>query len=300
MKCEYCGAEFVPDGRGTKKYCSNACCKSADRDRKRINYVGKREKVCIQCGKELPKFKTKYCSHRCELIYKGAIQDHGELTKICPVCGKEFKTFKSQKITCSTDCSQVRLKNQRNKRAREKYQETHPNARSMDEVLTTSKERKEKKRLEAMEKKAKRDSDLQKAKAKRQKEKQKRIDYWQNYCQLHECAACGEMFVAHYPTSKYCSNKCKRSQYRIKDRYEGITIDKGITLKKVSRKYKDICQLCGKVVDWNDYEEKDGVIVCGNYYPSIDHIKPIAKNGLHSWDNVQLAHRICNTIKSNN
>lgn len=292
MICQYCGKEF--ESKRIKKYCCRECCRAADRENKRIKYKGKRSETCEACGKPLPKYKSRYCSKSCR-INKKPIKE-----KICEVCGNSFQTYRDDVFTCSTDCSQLRLKKQRNKRDREKYQETHPNARSMDEVLTASKERKEKKRLEAMEKKAKRDSNLQKAKAKRQKEKQKRIDYWQNYCQLHKCAVCGEMFVAHYPTSKYCSNKCRRSQYRIRDRYEGITIDKGITLKKVSRKYKDICQLCGKVVDWNDYEEKDGVIVCGNYYPSIDHIKPIAKNGLHSWDNVQLAHRICNTIKSNN
>ena len=60
----------------------------------------------------------------------------------------------------------------------------------------------------------------------------------------------------------------------------------------------DVCALCGKAVDWNDYEVREnGVIVCGNYYPSIDHIVPVSGEGLHAWGNVQLAHRICNTRK---
>lgn len=35
----------------------------------------------------------------------------------------------------------------------------------------------------------------------------------------------------------------------------------------------------------------------GDNYPSVDHIVPLAKGGLHSWDNVQLAHFKCNTLK---
>jgi 5-methylcytosine-specific restriction endonuclease McrA len=32
-------------------------------------------------------------------------------------------------------------------------------------------------------------------------------------------------------------------------------------------------------------------------YPSIDHIVPLAKGGNHTWNNVQLAHHYCNTLK---
>lgn len=290
--CLYCGKEF--ESIRTKKYCSSKCCRSADRDNKRIQYVGKRKEFCEVCGKPLPKFKTRYCGRRCQINKKPAKE------LVCEVCGKSFMTYKDNVFTCSTECSQIRRKKIRNEKDKLRYKNAHPSARTMDEVLKTSKERKEKKQLELEQRRIKRESDLQKARAKKQKEKQMRIDYWQNYCQLHECAVCGELYVAHYPLSKYCSDKCKRIQYRTKDRYEDITIDKGITLRKVARKNKDICQLCGKIVDWNDYHKKDGVIVCGNNYPSIDHVIPISKGGMHSWDNVQLAHRICNTLKSNN
>lgn len=40
------------------------------------------------------------------------------------------------------------------------------------------------------------------------------------------------------------------------------------------------------------------VNVVGKTYPSIDHVFPLSKGGLHSWDNVKLAHHYCNTIKS--
>ena len=36
----------------------------------------------------------------------------------------------------------------------------------------------------------------------------------------------------------------------------------------------------------------------GPMYPSIDHIIPMSKGGGHIWSNVQVAHIICNSIKS--
>ena len=34
-------------------------------------------------------------------------------------------------------------------------------------------------------------------------------------------------------------------------------------------------------------------------YPTMDHIIPISKGGGHTWENVQVAHRVCNLNKSN-
>ena len=97
MICEYCGKFFEPKSlQGNVKYCSADCRYNADKDRKRMQYVGKRKEKCDFCGKALPKFKTRFCSELCKRksndISKGIILDHGELTKTCPICGKEFKT----------------------------------------------------------------------------------------------------------------------------------------------------------------------------------------------------------------
>ena len=46
-------------------------------------------------------------------------------------------------------------------------------------------------------------------------------------------------------------------------------------------------------------QDENNSFIAGNDYPSIDHIIPISKGGQHTWDNVQLAHMICNSIKNN-
>lgn len=308
MECLYCKKEFTPQkGPGRpRKYCSSECLQAADRDNKRINYVGKRQQTCIQCGCDLPKYKTKFCSHRCELIYNGAILDHGELTKICSICGKEFKTWRSQKITCSEECSKKRENSRKHsqdpeeerKRDRERYRAKNPDARTMEQIHEEHLARLERLKVEKEEAKRHREQEQKKNREKRAKVKRQKKAYWTEYCQMHVCQECGQMYVAYYPLSKYCSDKCSKKKHKHSHRYKGITLDRDISLKRLARRDKNTCQICGLKVDWDDWTQRDKTIICGGDYPSIDHIRPISKGGLHSWDNVQLAHRNCNTLKN--
>ena len=77
-------------------------------------------------------------------------------------------------------------------------------------------------------------------------------------------------------------------------------IDYSITLSKLIERDKGICKLCGRKVNETDYTYINDTFIAGNDYPSIDHIKPLSKGGVHQWDNVQLAHRLCNSIKCAN
>lgn len=95
---------------------------------------------------------------------------------------------------------------------------------------------------------------------------------------------------------------CKRSgitgaeggrHYRERVCAYGVEYDPQISLKKVMLRDQGICQLCGKPVDTTSRSGK-GV---GKLYPTIDHIIPLSRGGGHTWDNVQLAHLICNSIK---
>lgn len=133
-----------------------------------------------------------------------------------------------------------------------------------------------------------------------------RNQYYSKDCAGHgeltkNCVICGKMFTTYRSQKTTCSKECQRKKHNSHNdkRYEGITKDEGISLFKLAKRDGQQCKLCGMLVDWDDKNYKNGTLICGDRYPSIDHIKPISKGGIHSWDNVQLAHRICNSYKGN-
>lgn len=72
----------------------------------------------------------------------------------------------------------------------------------------------------------------------------------------------------------------------------GAPAEIGITLPKLIQRDGLTCAICGlPCFEGGDY--------LADLYPSIDHIIPISKGGGHTWNNVQVAHRICNINKSN-
>jgi len=114
------------------------------------------------------------------------------------------------------------------------------------------------------------------------------------------CVCCGGEFYSQFASKKYCSEKCKRSKkketagIRRRCRTKGVIYFPGITLKAVYDRDNGVCQICGKPCDWNDHSWTEHF---GAMYPTIDHITAIANGGGHTWDNVQLAHAICNSYK---
>ena len=119
------------------------------------------------------------------------------------------------------------------------------------------------------------------------------------------CVVCGGLFVGGRGNKMCCSSECSRKHSntmssRRKDRRftREQMIDRDIDLYKLFMRDKGICHICGGLCDWNDIEERESGMVAGNMYPSIDHVLPIAKGGTHQWSNVKLAHRICNSLKS--
>lgn len=121
-----------------------------------------------------------------------------------------------------------------------------------------------------------------------------------------ECRECGTEFEMQYLKNFYCSESCMRkTANRINEinRRAALKkngkIDYSISLAKLRKKEKDTCHICKEKCDISDYEISDeGYFIAGERYPSIDHVIPVSKGGTHTWDNVRLAHRRCNTIKS--
>ena len=137
---------------------------------------------------------------------------------------------------------------------------------------------------------------------KRQQEKNERFwsqSFEQSSFDWKSCPECGLFFVG---KNKYCSDDCKRKSlnrkmdHRIRKKYKSNT---DITLKKLFNRDKGVCWLCGDKCDYEDYSrDEKGSFIAGKNYPSIDHVYPLSKGGLHTWNNVRLAHFYCNTIKS--
>ena len=122
----------------------------------------------------------------------------------------------------------------------------------------------------------------------------------------HVCPECGEHFRSECKGKVYCSHECmlkankRKCRTRRKARKRGgAVVDAEIDLIGLLNRDGLTCHICGEPCDPNDYEITDeGFFIAGNRYPSIDHVVPLAKGGTHSWGNVRVAHRICNSIKN--
>lgn len=116
---------------------------------------------------------------------------------------------------------------------------------------------------------------------------------------LHPCAVCGKITAR----PKYCSDDClhhamnARHEYKRRIKIKSAYVDKGISVKSLFKRDKGVCHICGKECSLEDYIIRDGTFIAGDWYPSVDHVVALSKGGLHSWANVKLAHRLCNTIK---
>ena len=120
---------------------------------------------------------------------------------------------------------------------------------------------------------------------------------------IHVCKNCGKEYcigATGYNSKQYCSKKCmKRWVMRIKNdrrlrRMQAREHDTDITLERLFKKDGGVCYLCGNMCDWDDVVDGNA----GDRYPSIDHVKPLAKGGTHTWNNIRLACRRCNWSKS--
>lgn len=121
-----------------------------------------------------------------------------------------------------------------------------------------------------------------------------------------QCAECGKEFEKQYLKNCYCSDRCRRRAgnrtkevRRRKKLEDNGRVDMSISLIKLYKKDRGICYICGGKCDINDYIYSDeGHFIAGGNYPSIDHVRPVSRGGTHAWDNVRLAHRICNSQKN--
>lgn len=123
---------------------------------------------------------------------------------------------------------------------------------------------------------------------------------------IHVCKNCGKEYcqmTTGYNSTSYCSEKCQKRWYNRKaldKRHKRLMArehDTDISLERLFQRDHGICYLCGQMCDWTDGTEIDGTFIAGLKYPSIDHVVPVSKGGTHTWANIKLAHRECNSKK---
>ena len=98
------------------------------------------------------------------------------------------------------------------------------------------------------------------------------------------CDTCFEEGVRERRRARNKSRKAKQS---------GASTDlfgHKITLARLLQRDGGACRLCGKPTAHDAH-------YLSNDYPSIDHIVPVSQGGEHAWQNVQVAHRICNSLR---
>lgn len=218
--------------------------------------------ICEHCGREFAGKSHKPGKMRkyCGVeCYKEARGCKTYSTAVCLNCGKPFRESRDRPNTfCSSKCS----------------------GKYYGRIKT----------IETAERK-----DVNPKHIERLKELRKEIKEIQ-YIIDHErrCTECGKWFMpAGTGRRLYCSEECARkadNRRHDKRLYKNGKADMTITLTKLYMRDGGVCQICGKHIDFDRDSNSDD-------YPSIDHIKPLSKGGLHVWDNVQLACRRCNALK---
>ena len=116
------------------------------------------------------------------------------------------------------------------------------------------------------------------------------------------CPRCGKRFTTMVKNQQFCSSACCNAAGRQKrDDEKRVNADgsvEEITLREIYDRDHGRCYICGRRTDWNDYRVVDGFKVVGPRYPSRDHVIALHNGGTHTRDNIRLAHRECNTLKS--
>lgn len=246
-------------------------------------------RVCKNCNKEYKLSEEgagyKYCSRDCadearrirnrERWREANPGWDAETDKVCEWCGESYEVRQqnaSQSKFCSIECQQTWYSREvRGHGPREEY----------------LKERNQQK---------------QERQVRLEEEKQKA---YLSRLTTKECEWCGKEFTTDIPTKLTCSDECKRKRNnrrnwerqsnRLND--ENV-IDRDISIVRLYKRDKGVCYICGGKCDFKDHTQTNGHFSAGPTYPSIDHLIPIARGGMHAWDNVKLAHHLCNGMKS--
>lgn len=106
-----------------------------------------------------------------------------------------------------------------------------------------------------------------------------------------DCADCGRPFVGRVRTNRlYCDRACAQRAGKRAGKHRRRTAERAgdfITIKALGERDAWTCHLCGDAVTL-----RAGGLAMS---PSIDHLVPVSRGGAHTWENVKLAHKVCNS-----
>lgn len=243
-------------------------------------------KTCTTCSTE---FKTKisyakFCGTRCRGKHN---KNNNGFQLVCVNCNKSFKRYENRKF-CSLSC--------RSEHGKERTERKSLVSR-MVKAIDPSRHKHCKSCGEYFYARQRRSSYCSK-------------DCYSKHCYKktyqHKCRECGKHYTDNILNSAGCSVECKNKWSNRINYMRRYTLKKvngrrdwDISVERLCKRDSNKCHLCSNKVDKLDKHTNDkGYEVYGDYYPSVDHVIPLAKGGTHTWDNVKLAHRICNSYKS--
>ena len=276
--CSYCGKEYVYHGHKSgdhTKYCSDKCFSTVKAQISLRNYYKK--------WREVQKAKYNGDEKRTEWLKHSVPEGFTYLNDWEP--GKEDASFRCDKhgIVVVRNLNAIMRQPSGSIRCPECRKEWY---RERERGRTSNRKYGNMDTWKAM---------LEERKAQRKREAEEKIP-------VLTCQICGKEFRSNQKDRKTCGGECARIYAHAKaDRRirPECLVDKNITLKRLYERDSGICYLCGGLCDWNDkHIEKNGIMIYGDKHPSKDHVIPLAKGGLHSWENVKLAHLRCNRNKS--
>lgn len=301
MICEYCKKEFSGHKR---RFCCKRCRMLAY-NRKEYKGRKKHKIVCQYCGKSIMagKVTQKYCSRKCTT-------DATIIWKVCVLCGKMFRPKRNCKgLYCSRKCQGVdrTIKNKQTAISKE--------TRALSRIATYNKQRicvycgggfcinphAQLSQLPTVcSPECNRARMLDKYKGEYRDEHLRKMRDGYKWITPHRqtCIRCGSVEVGRKRAIKHCTqcaailHKDRKAVQRHKRRarIRGVKSERVRPLE-IFKRDMWLCGICGGKIDKTlKYPHLMSV--------SLDHIKALANGGTHTKDNVQAAHFLCNSRKS--
>lgn len=259
--------------------------------------------ICAVCGESFPLTKSwrKYCSAKCGR--KGS-PSAAMVTVTCCICGEPMQQREryagKRDPICSETCSSE-LKRRRQSAPRSELPADHPARWILGQQSSPLRYYEcadcgRQACYDARYPSARRCSDCRL----RKKRQEGRLIRHLSRFIAGTCARCGQAFIADRQTGAsvqpeggpFCSERCKKRSASSRRRARRVNAYvEDVSPAYVYRRDGYKCQICGKRLAMTKTAPHPKA-------PTIDHVIPLAQGGTHERNNVQAAHFLCNSLKS--